>query len=90
VSPPQRPRTIRSGTQLGGKLIKEVAHPGIHDVADGDPIDARGPAVSTNLAPSPAHDVVAGDLVIQGVETATLVLLGTAVEHALESTNCNC
>ena len=35
-------------------------------------IDARGSAISTDLAPSPADHVAAGDLVIQGMEAAIL------------------
>src|SRR5436305_15327195 len=44
-------------------------------------------AVSADLAPSPPEHVAAGDLVIQGMEAAILVLLSAAVKHALESTN---
>jgi hypothetical protein len=50
-------------------------------------IDARGPAVSTDLAPGPLKHVAAGDLVIEGVEAATPILPSTAVKHALQSTN---
>jgi hypothetical protein len=87
VNPPQRPRPVTTGAQLLGELVEEVAHPGTHDVADGNPIDARRAAVCTDLAPSLPEHVAAGDLVIEGMETAILVLLSTAVEHALESTN---
>jgi hypothetical protein len=78
VNPSQRPRPIRAGTQPRGKLIEEVAHPGGHDVVDGDPIDARGSAVGTDLAPIPPQHVAAGDLVIEGVEAAVPILLGDA------------
>jgi len=87
VNAPQRPRPIRSGTQLGGKLIEEVAHPAGDDVANGDPIDARRPAVITDLTPSLPEHVAAGDFVVEGVEAAVPVLLSAAVKHALESTN---
>jgi hypothetical protein len=87
MDPSQRPRPVRPGTQLRGEPVEEVAHPGALDLIDGHAIDTRSPAVSTNLAPRPAHDVAAGDLVKQSVETAIPILLGTAVEHALESTN---
>ena len=87
VNPAQRPRPVGPGAQPRGELVEEHAHPRVHDVVDGDPIDARGSAVGTDLAPSPPEHVAAGDLVIEGVEAAILVLLGTAVEHALESTN---
>src|SRR5919198_481750 len=85
--PPQRPRPVGPGAQLGGELVEKLADRGRRDVVDGDAIDAGGPAVGTDLAPSPPEHVAAGDLVIEGVEAAILVLLGTAVEHALESTN---
>jgi hypothetical protein len=87
MSPPQRPRPVGSGTQLASELFEEPAHPRTHDIADLDPVDARRPAVGTDLAPSPPEHVAAGDLVIQGVEAAIRILLSTAVEHALESTN---
>lgn len=83
----QRPRPVRSGAQPRGELVEEVANTVRDDVVDGDAIDARRAAVGTDLAPGPAHDVAAGDLVIQSVEAAIPVLLGTAVQHALESTN---
>jgi hypothetical protein len=44
---PQRSRPIP-----GGELVEEVADPEAHDVVDRYAIDARGPAVSTDLAPS--------------------------------------
>src|SRR5688572_30794298 len=84
---PQRPRPVPAGTQLRGELVEEVAHPGTLDLLDGHTIDAGRSAVSTDLVPRPAHDVAAGDLVKQSVETAVPILLSTAVEHALESTN---
>ena len=87
MNPSQRPRPIRPGLELRGELVEEVADPGTHDVIDGDPIDAGRPTVSTDLAPRLPEHVAAGDLVIQGVETAIPILLGTAVQHALESTN---
>jgi hypothetical protein len=75
------------GAQPLGEPIEKVAHPGAHDVVDGDPIDARRSAVGTDLAPGPPEHVAAGDLVIEGMEAAIPILLSTAVEHALESTN---
>jgi hypothetical protein len=87
MNPPQRPRPVCPGLELHGELVEEVAHPGTHDVIDGDPINAERPTVSTDLAPGPPEHVAAGDLVIEGVETTILVLLGAALEHALESTN---
>jgi hypothetical protein len=87
MNPPKRPRPIATGTQLSGELIEKVANPRAHDIVDGDPIDAGRATVGTDLAPSSEHHVAAGDLVKQSMETPILILLGTAVEHALESTN---
>ena len=87
VHPPQRPRPVGSGAQLLGELIEELTHPRGDDVADGDAIDARCAPVGTDLAPSLPEHVAAGDLVIEGMEAAIPVLLSTAVQHALESTN---
>ena len=87
MSPSQRPRPVGPGAQPLGEIIEELAHPGPHDVIDGHTIDAGRPAVSTDLAPSLPEHVAAGDLVIEGVEPTIRILLSTAVEHALESTN---
>ena len=87
VHPPQRPRLVRTGTQLLGELIEEVTNSAGNDVADGDAIDARRSAVCTDLARSPPEHVAAGDLVVQGVEAAILILLSAAVERVLEGTN---
>ena len=87
MNPPQRPRPVGPGAQPSGELIKELTHPRGDHVVDGDAIDARRAAVSTDLAPSLPEHVAAGDLVIEGMEAAIPVLLGTAVEHALERTN---
>ncbi|MDQ2759022.1 MAG: hypothetical protein M3Y17_00925, partial [Actinomycetota bacterium] len=87
MNPPERPRPVGPGAQLLHEPVEEVAHPGAHKIVDGDAIDAQRAAVSPDLAPSPLEHVAAGDLVIEGVETTILILLSTAVEHALESTN---
>jgi len=87
MNSPQRPRPIPTGTQLGGEPVEEITNTGSLDRLDGDAINARGSAVSTNLAPGSAHDVAAGDLVKQSMKTTITILLGTAVKHALESTN---
>jgi hypothetical protein len=87
VRPPQRLRPVGSGTQLGGEPVEEVANPGADHVVDGDPIDAGRAAVGTDLAPGLPEHVAAGDLVVEGLEAAIPILLSTAVEHALESTN---
>jgi len=87
MNPAQRPRTVLARPQLHRELIEEVTHPGSHDVLNGHAINARSPAVSPNLTPRSAHNVAAGDLVKQSMETAILILLGTTVQHALETTN---
>jgi hypothetical protein len=87
VRPPERPWPVVTGAQPLGEPVEELAHPGSHNVIDGDPIDARGSAVGTDLTPSPPEHVAAGDLVIEGMEAAIPILLSAAVEHALESTN---
>jgi hypothetical protein len=87
MSTPQRPRPVHPGPQHRGELVEEIAHPGSLDGVDGHAINARSSVVSTNLAPGSAHDVAAGDLVKQSMETTITILLGTAVKHALESTN---
>src|SRR5271166_6854553 len=87
MNAPQQPRPVGPGAQLRGDLVEELAHPRDDDVVDADSINAGCAPVGTDLAPGPAHDVAAGDLVTQGVEAAIPILLGTAVKHALESTN---
>src|SRR3954467_12757252 len=49
MHPPQKPPPVGPGTQPRGELIEKLAHPGRRDVVDGDPIDARGATVSTDL-----------------------------------------
>jgi hypothetical protein len=87
MNSPQRSRPIIPGAQSVGELVEEVADPGALDLVDGHTIDTGCPVMSTDLAPGPAHDVAAGDLVKQSVETTITILLSTAVEHALKSTN---
>jgi hypothetical protein len=84
---PQRAWPVCPGAQLAGESVEELVDPGALDRLDAYAVDAGRPPVSTDLAPRPAHDVAAGDLVKHGMETTIPVLLGTAVEHALESTN---
>lgn len=87
MNPPQRPRPIRPGAQPPGEVVEELFDPGAHDIVDGDPIDTGRSPVLTDLALSLFEHVAAGDLVVQSVEAAIPILLSTAVEHALESTN---
>ncbi len=70
-----------------GELIEERPHPGPLDGVDADAIDARGAPVGTHVAPRPPHHVAAGDLVKQGVESTLGILLGAAIQHALEGSN---
>jgi hypothetical protein len=52
-----------------------------------DIVHRQAYAVVDRTAPSPPEHIAAGDLVIEGMETAILILLSAAVKHALESTN---
>jgi hypothetical protein len=87
MNPSQRPRPVGPGSQPLGEIVEEITDPGALDSLDGHAIDARGSVIGTDLAPRPLQDVAAGDLVKERVETTVPVLLGTAVEHALEGTN---
>jgi hypothetical protein len=84
---PQRPRPVSAGAPPAGERFEELAYPGALDLLDGHAIDPTSPAVCTDLAPGPLHDVAAGDLVKEGVEAAIPILFSAAVENALESTN---
>jgi hypothetical protein len=84
---PKRLGPIGPDLQLPGKGLEEIADPGALDLLDGHTIDAGRSAVSTDLAPGSPHDVAAGDLVKESMETTVPILLGTAVEHALKGTN---
>jgi hypothetical protein len=88
VDPPQRRRPVGPSLERCGKIVEEGRHPGRLDVLDGDPIGAGRPSVCSHLVPGPFEDVAAGDLVEQGMEPALRLLLGTAVEHALQRTGC--
>ncbi len=87
MNPAQRPRTVLARPQLHRELVKEVTHPASHDVLNAHAINARRPAVSPNLTPRSAHNIAAGDLVKQSMETTTLILLDTTGQHALATTN---
>ena len=47
----------------------------------------RGHPVGGHADPRPPQDVAAGDMVVEGVEPTRRIMLGTAVEHALERSN---
>jgi len=85
--PPKRPRPIGPGPQLHGEGVEEIADPGTLDLLDGHTINTGRSAVGTNLTPGSRHDVAAGDMVKESMETTILILLGTAVEHTLKGTN---
>jgi len=73
--------------QHGGEGIEERSHcggfPGC-DVGDGDTVDAGSALIGRHVDPGPPHHVTAGELVVEGVEPTLRMLLGAAVEHALE------
>ena len=56
-------------------------------VGDAHAVDSGSALVGGHVNPRPPHHVAAGDLVEEGVEPTCPVLLGTAVEHALQSSN---
>ena len=87
VDPPQRRRPVGPAPERGGEIAEEGFHPGRLDLVDGHPIDAGRPSVGTNVVPGPFEDVAAGDLVEQGMEPAMRLLLGAAVQHALQGTD---
>lgn len=84
VDSPQRGRSIALPLECCGDLREELVDPGLLDGVDRDPVRSRSPSVCTDLAPGPLQDVAAGDVLIQGMEAAVRVLLGTAVKHALQ------
>jgi hypothetical protein len=90
VHPPQRLRPVRPGPKLSGQRIEEGPHrlhtPGL-DRRDTHAVHAGSALVGGHIDPRPPHHITAGDLVEQGVEPTRPVLLGTAVEHALKSSN---
>ncbi len=86
MDPPQRRRPVGPGPKRCREVAEEGRHPGRLDVGDGDPIGAGRPSVCSHLVPGPEQDVAAGDLVVQGMEPALRLLLGTAVEHTLQGT----
>ncbi len=87
VDPPQRRRPVRPGPECCGEVVEEGRHPGRLDTGDGDSVGAGRPSVGAHLVPGPFEDVAAGDLVEQGMEPAVRLLLGAAVQHALQGTN---
>lgn len=87
VDPPQWLRTIPARLQLHSQSIEELDHSGLQDIIDGDTVDARSPLVHTDLSPCPPQHVAAGDFVEQGMEPSVRFLLGTSIQHSLESSD---
>ncbi len=81
---PQRGGPVGPLLQVLGDVFKEGFHSGGLDVVDADAVDTGSPSVFTDLAPGPGKHVAAGDLVEEGMELASRVLLGTAVERVGE------
>ena len=59
VDPAGRKRTVAAVPKPTPKIIEQHAHPGLLDVGDGGPVDARGTAVAAHLPPRPLQDVSA-------------------------------
>ena len=78
---------IRLGFQFCGELVEEGPHrldTPLVDIGDRHAVDSGGALVGGNLDPRSPHHVTAGELVVEDMEPAFWVLLGTAVEHTLE------
>jgi hypothetical protein len=54
------------------------------DRRDRRAVDTGGALVGGNVDPRSPHHITAGELVVDSVEPALRVLLGTAVQHALK------
>ena len=75
--------------QLSGEFIEEDPHrlrSAGCDVGDADTIDAGSASIGGHVVPCPDYCVAAGDPVEHVMEMTFRILLGTAVEHALQST----
>ena len=90
VHPPQRLRPVTTRPHPFGEPIEEGPHrlhaPAL-DIGDSHAVDPRGAIVGGHVAPRPPHHVAAGDLVPERMEPTFPVLLGTAVQHALQGTD---
>ncbi len=64
--------------------MKEDGHSQRFDVGDAHTVDTGRPTVGTYVVPRSGQHVAAGDVAIQGVETAGGFLLGAAVQHTLQ------
>ena len=67
-----------------GDFFEEGVHSGGLDVFDADAVDTGGSSVLTDFSPGPGKHVGAADLVVEGMEPAVWVLLGTAAKRVGE------
>jgi hypothetical protein len=87
VHPPQRQGPVGPGLHLLGEAVEEGFHcldTPVGDRRDAHAVDSRGARVGGNADPCSPHHVTTGELVVEGMEAAFGVLLGAAVQHALE------
>ena len=90
VHSPQRLGPIRTGPQLPRRVRRGRLAPTRHPrrrCRRWSRRRHRGRPVGGHVNPRPPHHVAAGDLVEEGMEPTCAVLLGTAIEHALQSSN---
>ena len=88
--PPERLRAIAARPKCPCEPVEERSHrlgtPGF-DVGDGDAVHTGGTLVGGHVDPRLPHHVAAGELVEEDVEAARPVLLGAAIQHALEDSD---
>jgi hypothetical protein len=87
VHPPQRRRPVATGPKRCREVTEEGCHPGRLDLINGHAIHAGRPSVGSHLLPGPPPDIAAGNLVVESMEPAVGLLLGAAVQHALQGTD---
>ena len=78
---PQLVRRVRRGT------LALASTPPSSMAAIVTPSTPGAPPVGGHVDPRPPQHVAAGDLVVEGMEPTLRVLLGTAIEHALQGSN---
>ncbi len=90
MNPPQRLGAVTALPQLRGEPFQEGPHrlgtPGL-DRGDTHTVDPGSASVGGHVRPRPPHHIAAGELVVKSVEPTLPILLGAAVQHALESRN---
>ena len=90
MDPSQRLRPIGTGSKFRDETVKEDPHrlgAPVFDIGDSYAVDAGGALVGGHVDPCPPHHVTAGELVEESMKATCAVLLGTAIEHALEGSN---